>query len=558
MRKQAPSTHQLESQLTDLTTSRSRAGTSQDIVEQQPTGARLDLKLQGGKGDGETDETALLSSLVRTLSATGGELYIPEGLYRITGEVQVPSTVSMTFAPGARLLLGSGAEVLLAGPIGAGLYQIFAGDGRVRLRGNARIKEVYPQWWGARGDGLADDQPAFQQAVLAISGLPSFAGESTGMILNVPMGTYLFGAPLNVPSNAGVGIVGAGKTKSNLIMATGQTSLLKISGNNIRGNIRDLRLTGQVGALAGTAISTTGQGNQLYIENCWINNFKYGIYSSPSSDSNYTGNVFEFVQTPIYCNSSNDIFISENMFYNCGPISQGGTEKEPTFNLTSSRRINFYKNRIITDMPSSPQSSGIFRVEGCESVLIEGNIENIATTQSGNNIVAVNSQRINISNNSFGKHLYRTVSISGSSGNINISGNQFTGSKMGSYSTIFSTGAFSGIIISGNNFSAASNTYDLVVDTGNRIIVENNVFDKGFSIDPGVGRCLIGSNINGTNAKYITSAPTFGTWNQGDYVPNLLPKELGATGNKYVVQGWRCVATGSPGSWVEVRTFTGN
>lgn len=55
-----------------------------------------------------------------------------------------------------------------------------------------------------------------------------------------------------------------------------------------------------------------------------------------------------------------------------------------------------------------------------------------------------------------------------------------------------------------------------------------------------------------------TSFPTAGTYNQGDFVKNSVPTELGTAGNKYTLDGWRCVASGTPGTWVEVRTLTGN
>lgn len=56
----------------------------------------------------------------------------------------------------------------------------------------------------------------------------------------------------------------------------------------------------------------------------------------------------------------------------------------------------------------------------------------------------------------------------------------------------------------------------------------------------------------------ITSAPTTGTFMQGDFVTNSAPAELGTTPNKYVILGWVCVAAGTPGTFVESRSPTGN
>lgn len=59
-----------------------------------------------------------------------------------------------------------------------------------------------------------------------------------------------------------------------------------------------------------------------------------------------------------------------------------------------------------------------------------------------------------------------------------------------------------------------------------------------------------------TNAT--TSAPTTGPNKQGDFVRNSAPAELGAASSKYVIFGWVCVASGTPGTWVQCRYLTGN
>ncbi len=55
-----------------------------------------------------------------------------------------------------------------------------------------------------------------------------------------------------------------------------------------------------------------------------------------------------------------------------------------------------------------------------------------------------------------------------------------------------------------------------------------------------------------------TAAPTTGTYAQGDFVRNSNPTELGPAASKYVIFGWCCLVAGTPGTWVEVRTLTGN
>jgi len=54
-----------------------------------------------------------------------------------------------------------------------------------------------------------------------------------------------------------------------------------------------------------------------------------------------------------------------------------------------------------------------------------------------------------------------------------------------------------------------------------------------------------------------TTAPTTGNWSVGDMVRNTSPSELGSGGSKYVIIGWVCVTSGTPGTWKEMRTLTG-
>lgn len=56
----------------------------------------------------------------------------------------------------------------------------------------------------------------------------------------------------------------------------------------------------------------------------------------------------------------------------------------------------------------------------------------------------------------------------------------------------------------------------------------------------------------------LTASPTAGTNAQGDFVLNSAPAELGTAGSKYIIHGWRCTVAGTPGTWVQVRTLTGN
>lgn len=97
------------------------------------------------------------------------------------------------------------------------------------------------------------------------------------------------------------------------------------------------------------------------------------------------------------------------------------------------------------------------------------------------------------------------------------------------------------------------------------IVPPNNVYLSGLSrrlyelfrqISGQLNGISEGSIVASYNAD--TAAPTTGTYNQGDFIRNASPTEQGTAGSKYVVFGFICVASGSPGTWVEQRFLTGN
>ena len=55
-----------------------------------------------------------------------------------------------------------------------------------------------------------------------------------------------------------------------------------------------------------------------------------------------------------------------------------------------------------------------------------------------------------------------------------------------------------------------------------------------------------------------SAAPTTGTWAQSDKYKNTSPIESGSGGSKYVVIGWVCTVSGTPGTWLDMRVLTGN
>lgn len=62
------------------------------------------------------------------------------------------------------------------------------------------------------------------------------------------------------------------------------------------------------------------------------------------------------------------------------------------------------------------------------------------------------------------------------------------------------------------------------------------------------------------SARYnaAIAAPTTGRWAQGDRISNSAPAELGTAGSKYIITDFLCVVSGTPGTWLQARSLTGN
>jgi len=87
------------------------------------------------------------------------------------------------------------------------------------------------------------------------------------------------------------------------------------------------------------------------------------------------------------------------------------------------------------------------------------------------------------------------------------------------------------------------------------------------NLDPETTRWYreIANQVNGLSEGSIvatynanTAAPTTGTWAKGDQIRKSDPVEAGTTPNKYVITGYLCSVAGTPGTWLELRSLTGN
>ncbi len=142
---------------------------------------RVSLADYGAAGDGVADDTAALTAAMAAVGSVG-IVELPRGDYRLSDSVTVPTGITLRFSRGAKLLPDADKTLTINGAVTAGSYAIFGGNGEVA--GNPRNEYGYPQWFGARGDGVSDDTAAFRKTISLLRGrVVRVPGAAAGYVL---------------------------------------------------------------------------------------------------------------------------------------------------------------------------------------------------------------------------------------------------------------------------------------------------------------------------------------------------------------------------------------
>ncbi len=131
--------------------------------------------------------------LANTAAYNAGKLLIIAQNYTLTANTTLTAAVKVI--KGGGFTKASTYTLAFNGSTEIGLYQVFFGfsPGDVTFGVNS-VKEVYPQWFGAKADGTTNDGPAIRLAGAVID-------NSGGGILNLPDGIYLIDE-IEHPDNA--------------------------------------------------------------------------------------------------------------------------------------------------------------------------------------------------------------------------------------------------------------------------------------------------------------------------------------------------------------------
>lgn len=181
----------------------------------------INIQWKGADPEGIADSSTAMLAAISTDTDT---IYLPKGVYLINQNITLPRSAKIVFDRGARLKIANGKKLTINGAIEAHSHNyIFDLSSGGIISGTPLTSSFYPHWFGAIGDGIADDTTAMQYFFDFVVN-----NSASGVI---PTGTYKLTRTINVSSGGGWRISGTGFRSTKLKQFSNNIPILNMGYN---------------------------------------------------------------------------------------------------------------------------------------------------------------------------------------------------------------------------------------------------------------------------------------------------------------------------------------
>jgi hypothetical protein len=249
--------------------------------------------------------------------------------FQIGADMLVPRNVSLEFEHGAQLALLHRLDIAgriiapesqqIFTPVGTRMVRFSGGSAATSTQTSSTPPEtyIYPQWWGAKGDGSTDDTAAITATVAAMAGTvpgdPPFPNNCMSMFL--PSGRYVVSSANAihlVSGHSGCGIVGLGSFTSVIRYTLPSNQLIyhnEAAGDGVlaRFFLRDLGFEGPGATSGGSWFWDEGDSSTttLLVDHVYVYDFQEGYHleGTGAQSGSFTKFVARYVTTPFHLNN---------------------------------------------------------------------------------------------------------------------------------------------------------------------------------------------------------------------------------------------------------------
>lgn len=483
-------------------------------------------------------------------------LHIPPGTHKISSNLTIPANITLKLERGGIISVSNNVTLTINGDFEAGLYQVFSctATGKV-IFGKGAVQKVYPEWWGAAGDGVTDDTAALNAA---------FTSGASRVLLT--RAQYIFSNSLTIPSYFVLAGAFSGTTlklKANSTLSIdpariGWCALLRNktwTSTDYDIIIRNITLDGN-----SSNQSQNQHGIMFYnaqkckIENCTVKNIKgfHGISTCNSqridivkndisaTDGDGIDAYWDSRYINIVGNYAHDItnYGSEGIEiegrYGAGSGTDYSGHRSYYVNICNNTIDHVYGHGILVAWCTwANVANNIVYATGGNSCEILGSVD---VTVADNNLADA-GQQISSGDKSAIKVWNETYGGNGTCSNVTINGNNCSYASGYSISVEGSAGQSHKNIVVGNNASDHSTcgSFHAAYVTG--LSLSNNSWGEATPIT--MGSEVVFANPVGNTLGYVTYS---GTTPVGNVKPHFVGEEL-LLNNAGTYSWWRSVGT---------------